>query len=108
MDEHVTSMTAEAQMLRYEVREQRKRMSYLAFMVTAVIAFGAVLMIVAVINRSTLAKIDQTQEYLIECTTPGPTTPTPADPRTGHPCFDAAQRRTGEAVEKIIEGVRGD
>lgn len=26
--------------------------------------------------------------YLAECTTPGPKTPTAEDPTTGHPCFD--------------------
>lgn len=45
----------------------------------------------------------QTREYLVECTTPGPRPPTRDDPRTGHACYDEGQARTGQAVVKIID-----
>jgi hypothetical protein len=38
-------------------------------------------------------------DYLLECTTPGPNPP----PNTGHKCFDDGQRRTGEAVAAIVD-----
>lgn len=106
LDEHVTTMTAEAAMLRHEVSQQKVRSTVIGFILGGVILFGAILLTIAAANRATLNRVDLTQDYLVECTTPGPRTPTAEDPSTGHPCFDDGQRRTAEVVERIIEGVR--
>lgn len=44
-----------------------------------------------------------TRDYLVDCTTPGPKTPTPEDPTTGHACYDQGNRRTGEAVQMLAD-----
>lgn len=106
VDEHVQTMTAEALMLRHEVAVQKRLGTLLSIAVGVIGLVGVTLVGLALLNRDTLVRVSYTQDYLIECTTPGPTVPTPEDPRTGHPCFDAAQARTGAAVQAIIDALR--
>lgn len=107
--ENVIAMTAEARMLRHEVaKEKRARVATLT--VTGVVflillVFGGMLVWIGLSNRETVTQVGLTQDYIIECTTPGTRVPTKADPTTGHPCWDAGQQRQGQAIQQIIDGI---
>lgn len=105
LDEHVITMTTEAEMLRYEVSRQKERGTRLAYVMGVVIVFGALMLMLMLWNRATLTKVQFTQEYLIECTTPGPRTPTSKDYRTGNACYDRGTERTNAAVETLIDAL---
>lgn len=71
------------------------------FLVVAVAV--SILVFLAIVNNSLLRGIDQVQTDIRECTTQGPRTPTPADPGTGHDCYDEGSKRTGAAILQIVD-----
>lgn len=95
LDETVAAMTVEAQMLRYELAEERGRVTAVTNAIRAlvvalalVVAIGVGMLALIWGNRQAIRSSERTYDYLVQCTTPGPRTPTPADPRTGHACWD--------------------
>lgn len=86
-----------------EDQAKRSRRIRLAFVAVAVV-IGLVML--AGVGISAIVQDNRkTNRLLVECTTPGPRTPTAADPTTGHACYDEGQRRTGEAVAAILVGI---
>lgn len=74
----------------------------MAAIVVAVMLGGAVVFMLttALGNQSTLLDV---QDELIHCTQPGPNKPSPADPNTGHACYDRGQAATAKAVAAIVD-----
>lgn len=78
------------------------------FTVFAILVLLAVVVLAALlamtIRLNTLVDDNrQSNRYIIECTTPGPSPP----PRTGHRCFDDGQARTAAAIKQIVDAIRG-
>lgn len=90
------------------VIEERLRVRARRFYLLAVV-LGAVALLVSLgtaIGLTFVALDNYRQgQILVECTTPGPTTPTADDPDTGNECYNRSRRQTGEAVVVIVDEV---
>lgn len=95
LEDKVTAL--EGDIARQRDRDRRR-------LIVAVLALGGVLVALFVcvaLLLATAATNRANGEYLRECTTPGTRTPTAADPRTGHGCYDDGQQRQSEVVATL-------
>jgi hypothetical protein len=82
-----------------DVKTRQDRRSYLfAVVLVLVVLVVAGLGVVVVGNQ-------ETNRLLVDCTTPGPLRRTPAQPATGHPCFDRGQAQQEKAIAAILDGI---
>lgn len=79
--------------------EQRRRdRNRLLAAAGALIVFLGILFVCVGLLLSMASTNRATGDYLRECTTPGPRSPTAEDPSTGHPCYDRQQEQQGRVV----------
>jgi hypothetical protein len=50
-------------------------------------------------NHEALTRLGAIQDFLVQCATPGPATPTAKDP--AHVCYDTGSARTGQAIDRL-------
>jgi len=74
-----------------------------AFVVLIVAATSLVTLVLLIQGAQQRDRILDTNRLLVECTTPGPNTPTPGNPATGNDCYDRGQARVAEAIRQIVD-----
>lgn len=95
--------SAPAPVIEERLRARSRRANVIA------VSLGAAALVVALATAAGVSYVavqnNRQGRILVDCTTPGPTIPTAANPATGNECYDRGRRQTGEAVVVIVDQV---